>query len=601
MNALYQSAFLKALGWSLLDSFWQVGILWLLYVVLTANGKKFKPGQRHSLALLSLTGAAIWFLVTLITHFYNLMDGAALVIQSTPETSVSMTSFFSYLEPVLPIFSLAYLIGLVYLFIRLYRQYYFTQRLFSTGLHKADPELRVFLRRVAAQMGIKKNVSIWLSELVDTPLTIGFWKPVVLLPMAVINHLSIQQAEAIILHELNHIRRNDYFVNLLIACMDIILFFNPFVRILTHIIKNERENCCDDMVLQFRYDAGQYANALLLLEKNRVVAPTLTLNATGRSRKLLLQRVERILNKQSAGAIINHKLTAYLVSAFLIAVIGFYNPGQVIVKTIDTVRSAPAANDTEIITFTNVPDQVPEKTIAPVKKITQHQSASISQSPEPNLDDLDEEIIDQIARAVPVTNENDETLTSLLSYAGTAEIREFSIPENNVQFQSRAYDIEVHPYIPSTSFSYHIVEDTLMPKKYIPTPSDIKAQEAMTSALKALEEINWQKIEKEMLKEGKKVDIIKLQGELKKALTDVDWKKINQEMESTLIQAENDLLKDHSFLQAELKKSQQERRAKLGEEQRIYKAIIRDRLCDDQHQEPKPAERKKAPKKIVQI
>ena len=117
-------------------------------------------------------------------------------------------------------------------------------------------------------MGIKKDVRMWFSDLVDTPLTIGFWKPVILLPVAAINHLSLQQAEAIILHELNHIKRNDYFINFLIACMDIILFFNPFVRVLTNIIKSERENSCDDMVLQFRYDAGHYASALLLLEKN---------------------------------------------------------------------------------------------------------------------------------------------------------------------------------------------------------------------------------------------------------------------------------------------------------------------------------------------
>ena len=76
MDVLYQSAFLKALGWSLLDSFWQIGVLWLVYVLLTQNGKRLKSGQKHSLALLSLAGGALWFIITLMIHFNHLVDQA---------------------------------------------------------------------------------------------------------------------------------------------------------------------------------------------------------------------------------------------------------------------------------------------------------------------------------------------------------------------------------------------------------------------------------------------------------------------------------------------------------------------------------------------
>lgn len=606
MNVLYQSAFLKALGWSLLDSFWQMGILWLVYVLLTGNGKKFKSGQKHSLALLSLAGGAIWFLITLIFHFHRLVDGAAFTVNAgsaeTGTSWTSITSFFSYIESALPFLSLAYLLAVIYLFIRLYRQYYITQKLFSTGICKVKPELRVFLKHIAAQMGIKKEVSIWLSDLVDTPLTIGFWKPVILLPLAVINHLSIQQAEAIILHELNHIRRNDYFVNLLIACMDIILFFNPFVRILTHIIKNERENSCDDMVLQFRYDAAQYANALLLLEKNRVLAPSLTMNATGRSKKLLLKRVERILNKKASGTAINQKLVAYVLSAFLIALIGLYNPGKVIVKTIDTVQNTTTNDYTELIGFSTpeiVNNKISEEPVTVTKDKKPAKAPIVSEKSDQEQEPQNQEIADWVTDAMPVDIADPEALPSLVSYAGSpSEIREFSIPENSFQIQAD-YNVEVHPYVPSTSFSYQIVEDTALPKKYILTHADIKAKEAMTSALKALQEIDWQKLEKEMSAAGKKIDIIKLQQELKKAMSDVDWKKINEEIESSLMQAENELLKQHSDLHIELKKFQQDRKTKSVERQKIYKAIIQDRLCEGKNQETKPVQKKAATKKKI--
>src|SRR5215204_2897124 len=584
MNVLYHSAFLKALGWSLLDSFWQMGVLWLVYVLLTQNGKKFKSGEKHSLALLSLAGGALWFVVTLMFHFHELVDEAGLAVTvAGSETNSSITSFFSFVEPVLPFLSLAYLLSVVYLFIRLYRQYYVTQKLFTTAIYKVNPELRAFLKHMAAQMGLKKDVRIWLSNLVDTPLTIGFWKPVILLPVAVVNQLSLQQAEAVILHELNHIRRNDYFINLLIACMDILLFFNPFVRILTHIIKNERENSCDDMVLQFRYDAGQYANALLLLEKNRMLTSAVTINATGRSKKLLLKRVERILNKTSSRNTLNQKLVAYILSAFLIGLIGFYNPGKVIVKTIDTVqKESPNTNvNTEQVSFTTPADNIDEHKNKTESVTDSKKSRVVPRKFRDNSTEQEnrrEEMIEWIADVKP-EDLNEEVFPELVSYvASDSKTRDFSIPENIVHIQPD-YTVDVHPYVL--------------------TQADIKAKEAMTSAIKALQEIDWQKLEKEMAAEGKKIDIIKLQQKLKKAISDVDWKKINEEMQSSLIQEENDLLKDHKTLQLELKKFQQERSTKSAEQQRIYKAIISERLCEKEVQQTKPVKKKITQKKKI--
>lgn len=602
MNVLFQSAFLKALGWALLDSFWQMAILWLVYVLLTRNGKRFTSGQKHSLALLSLAGGAVWFIITLVVHLNNEVDGLAL---DTPTQAIgsltSVSEVYNFLEPLLPFLSLAYLLSVVYLFIRLYRQYYFTQKLFSTGIYKVRPELRMFLQDISARMGIRKNVRIWLSELVDTPLTIGFWKPVILLPVAVINHLSIQQAEAIILHELNHIRRNDYFVNLLIACMDILLFFNPFVRILTHIIKNERENSCDDMVLQFRYDAGQYANALLMLEKNRIQTRTLTMNATGRSKKLLLNRVERILNKRSRNTTINQKLFAYMLSAVLIAMIGFYNPGKVILTTIDSVQKDMPAVITEQQNF-NTP--VAGKEQVDKVSIVEKRTSKTGNPVRNEQDDVEKEIpatelIDWVSTAAIEELVQPEPAQQLVAFAGSdAEMRNYSIAES-VTPEKPAFIVDVHPYVPSTSFSYHIVEDTALPKKYLLTQSDVKAKEAMTTALKALQELDWQKLEKEMTASGKKIDIIKLQEELKKAISNVDWKKINEEMQSSQMQVENDLLKEHSNLQSELKKFQRERSVKVAEHQKIYQAIIEERLCEDKIKETKPEKKKVVQKKKI--
>ena len=94
----------------------------------------------------------------------------------------------------------------------------------------------------------------------------------------------------------------------------------------------------------------------------------------------------------------------------------------------------------------------------------------------------------------------------------------------------------------------------------------------------------------------KKVDVIKLQQELQKAIGEVDWKKINEEIQSSLMQEENDLLKEHKSLQLELKKFQHDRALKLAEQQKAYKAIIRDRLCEQDVQQAKPVKKKIAQK-----
>src|SRR5688500_16135857 len=216
MSLLNQSAFLKALGWSLIDSLWQMGVLWLLYIVLTANGKRFQSRQRHTLALFSITGGFIWFLVNLVVRFYEAANPGIVLIESVQHIQGAfMPTLSDQVDDILPFISTGYLLIIAFLFIRLIRQYRFTQKLTTSNITKAAPELRLFVRDIAERMGIKRKVQIWFSHIVDTPVTIGFWKPFILLPVAAVNQLSIPQAEAIILHELNHIRRNDYLINLI--------------------------------------------------------------------------------------------------------------------------------------------------------------------------------------------------------------------------------------------------------------------------------------------------------------------------------------------------------------------------------------------------
>ncbi|HZH96883.1 MAG TPA: M56 family metallopeptidase, partial [Flavisolibacter sp.] len=151
---------------------------------------------------------------------------------------------------------------------------------------------RLFVEKIGRHVGIKKRVPVYLSQLVSSPVTIGFFKPVILLPISIVSNLSVRQVEAILLHELAHIRRHDYLVNLLLTAVHVLLYFNPFVKCFLKKIELERENCCDELVLQFGYDKIGYATALLELEKG---SHKISLAMGAASKNHLLQRIETIV------------------------------------------------------------------------------------------------------------------------------------------------------------------------------------------------------------------------------------------------------------------------------------------------------------------
>jgi beta-lactamase regulating signal transducer with metallopeptidase domain len=599
MNLLNQSAFLKALGWSLLDSLWQMGLLWLVYVVLTANGKKLLSRQRHTIALLSLAGGSLWFLITLVINFYKAAAGPDMVtlIVSGHDLSHTEPVPAPWFEPALPWLSMAYLGDIVFLFIRFYRQYRHTQRLFTEGLKKAHPEWRAFLQVVAGRLGIKKKVHIWLSSVIDTPVTLGFLKPVILLPVAAVNHLSLQQAEAIILHELNHIRRNDYLVNLLMACVDVLFFFNPFSKLLTGIIRKERELCCDDMVLQFRYDAQAYARALLMLEQNRVATSGLVLAATGKDKQLLLNRVKRILGKEPVGAPVNHKLVAYLLSSLLIGFIGWYNPGKVIVKKIETVRAQAATTEVDYA-FTTPPaeDIAVHEEAEAVPRPKRAPEAAPAQTPEPQRKDplqkLEQLIEITTDARLAALSEGIEHMSMPMAtvFVDNTEKIDFTMPDNQTKVVITGPPAPVlFPYVPGNSFFYQPMEDTSLPKKYVLTVADQKAKEAMEKALKALKQVNWQKLEVEIKAQGQKVDMHKVQAELEKAMQEIDWTKINAE-----VQQANEAIKTQEAYVIKLGQYQQERIMRQEQMKQAQQQILLDRL--EHHEQLKKMEenRKKA-------
>lgn len=304
MSVLTQFPLLKALGWALFNSLWQMAVLWLLYLLFIWVFQASAARIRHGLAFLLLSAGSVWsaatFLVSWLFREESIHTGWLTLLspaQSAPGWFREASR--SFMDMVLSYGSSVYLLILGGLLIRYANQYRNSRKLTREGLSTLPADFRVFVQSTGYRMGIRTPVRAWLSSLVDVPLTIGLLRPVILLPIAMMSRLTPQQVEAILVHELAHIRRKDYLLHLLVTAMEGLYFFNPFARLLVRQLKKERENSCDDTVLQFQYNPHAYVSALLSLATHHRGDHRLAVAATGSGDQLLLQRARRILRQES--------------------------------------------------------------------------------------------------------------------------------------------------------------------------------------------------------------------------------------------------------------------------------------------------------------
>jgi hypothetical protein len=146
---------------------------------------------------------------------------------------------------------------------------------------------------MSERLGIAKQVKVWLSDTVTSPVTVGFFKQIIVLPVASINQLSTAQVEAILLHELVHIKKHDFWMNALLQLMGTLMYANPFFKALQQYTDLQREQRCDEWVMQFQYQKLVYVEALLQLGKNAQKQHLAM--GFAETKPQLLERVKKIL------------------------------------------------------------------------------------------------------------------------------------------------------------------------------------------------------------------------------------------------------------------------------------------------------------------
>ncbi len=277
---------IHTLGWTLMHSLWQdtlaaVGLAALLTVVpARAARSRYALSVATLLVMLALpvaTGLAM----------ANELAGTAIGAQAFS------TRMRATVEPALPWVVALWLGGVLLLSARLASGLLATWRLAIAGRRSVPEAWRQALVRLETRLRVSRPVRLVASALIRVPAVIGWWRPVILIPVSLLtgSGLTPLQLDALLAHELAHVRRHDYLVNLLQSVIETLLFYHPAVWWVSTRVREAREHCCDDLAVAACGDARCYATALLAMEQLRA-APALALAANGGS---LVGRVRRLL------------------------------------------------------------------------------------------------------------------------------------------------------------------------------------------------------------------------------------------------------------------------------------------------------------------
>jgi len=308
IEMLFRQALILALGWALLHFLWQGVLIAMLLGGVNLLLRRAGAGVRYAAACAAMlamlaagVGTFLWLVIhagafgstpveALVPVLPATRAGSAIVARTI--SSQSAFRMEQWLDNHLVWLVCVWAAGVVMLSLRTAGGWIFAQTLKGRGSRPAEPAWQQVLERLASRLGVARRIALCESMVARVPAVIGWLRPVILLPVSALAGLTPQMMEAILAHELAHIRRHDYLLNMLQTAVETLLFYHPAVWWVGKKIRQERENCCDDLAVAACGDALVYARALTELEQLRGVPYDLAMAATGGS---LLARIRRLV------------------------------------------------------------------------------------------------------------------------------------------------------------------------------------------------------------------------------------------------------------------------------------------------------------------
>ncbi len=303
------SALVDALGWTLLHFVWQGALLGAATALALLLLRCARPEHRYNVACIALLACVLWPTAELalrlqggnmITAQMRFAD--ALLVDAA---GVGAGGLLAWLQA-----QLLWIVGFwalcaALLTVRMALGLLWIRR--SSSAERTDPALQAVVSRMALRFGVGRTVRLRVVDQLASPLTAGWWRPVVLVPAALASGMPYELLEALLAHEMAHVKRLDYLVNLGQNVIEILLFYHLAVWWISGRIRSEREQIADDLAARHTGQPRTLARALSELERMQFAAPQLALAANGGD---LLSRVKRLLRPDAEA--LNWKATVPL-------------------------------------------------------------------------------------------------------------------------------------------------------------------------------------------------------------------------------------------------------------------------------------------------
>jgi ankyrin repeat protein/beta-lactamase regulating signal transducer with metallopeptidase domain len=322
INDLVSSELINALGWTLLHSLWQGALIGFVLAIVLLLMKRFTAQTRYYMtitAMLTMLALSVFTFADLyqpaspkeiskITPQTMLQEetvnpGLPLNV-STANPDIVQTSsiesfrrtFLRYFDRHMPSIVTLWFLGMLIFLLKFLGGLAYTQRLKHYRIQPVAENWQDKVTLLCQKLNIERAVTALKSGVVRVPMVIGYLRPVILLPGSLFTGLTPQQIESILAHELAHIARHDYLLNLIQSMIEVVYFYHPAVWWISSCLRSEREHCCDDIAVKICGDSHTFARTLADLQEKYLESNVLAMALTG-SRNKLFQRIHRLVNQ----------------------------------------------------------------------------------------------------------------------------------------------------------------------------------------------------------------------------------------------------------------------------------------------------------------
>ena len=346
---------ISAFSWMLIHSWWQGLFLAIIAGAVLMLTKRTSAVFRYNHALILFAAFIVACAFTFLKE-WNIGRSHTKVFSATGTMSIDgltnldgikqfIRSFNSYFSANAPLIVMVWFVFFLFKSVKIIACLVYNQKVKTLQLYDAGEYWSDKVRQMAAKLQIDKAVKIVQSGYIKMPVVIGHLKPIILIPVGLLAGLPVEQVEAILLHELAHIRRNDYFVNFLQNIAETVFFFNPGLLWISSILREERENCCDDIALAQTDDQRGFVQALISFKEHELYASKYATAFPGK-KNYLLRRVSRILNNEGKVFGFGEKMffsAGVFISAIIVATVALAQ-----IKGVEKNRQNYVANNKHI-------------------------------------------------------------------------------------------------------------------------------------------------------------------------------------------------------------------------------------------------------------